>query len=149
MVGLEHAFSEEEDMSMEEVKDFMREVGWGILATTDGEKVGVRPMGGWAWIGRELWCASGASSEKIAHLRKVPYASYCFANQEGKHVRIAGPCTVSTDDGDKRRLYDANPMLKNRIQDPASPEYVVIRLRPESVRFMKSTDMTYSEIKPD
>ena len=136
-------------MSMEEVRNFMREVGWGILATTDGEKVGVRPMGGWAWIGRELWCASGASSEKIAHLRKVPYASYCFANQEGKHVRIAGPCTVSTDDGDKRRLYDANPMLKNRIQDPASPEYVVIRLRPESVRFMKSTDMTYSEIKPD
>ena len=136
-------------MSMEEVKDFMKEVGWGILATTDGEKVDVRPMGGWAWIGNELWCASGASSEKVAHLRKVPYASYCFANQEGKHVRIAGPCTVSTDDGDKRRLYDANPMLKNHIQDPASPEYVVIRLRPEAVRFMKSTDMTYSEIKPD
>jgi len=44
---------------------------------------------------------------------------------------------------------EANPILKNHIQDPASPEYVVIRLRPESIRFMKSTDMTYSEIKSD
>jgi general stress protein 26 len=136
-------------MSMEEVKDFMRKVGWGILATTDGAKVGIRPMGGWAWIGNELWCASGASSEKVAHLRRVPYASYCFANQEGKHVRIAGPCTVSTDAGDKRKLYGANPTLKNHIRDPASPEYVVIRLRPESVRFMKSMDMAYWEIQPD
>lgn len=136
-------------MSIEEVKSFMREVVWGDLATTDGEKVGIRPMGGWAWIGNELWCASGASSEKIAHLRKVPYASYCFASPEGKHVRIAGPCTVSTENDDKRKLYDANPILKNHIQDPASPEYVVIRLRPESIRFMKSMDMVYSEIKPD
>ena len=136
-------------MSMEEVKEFMREVGWGALATTDGEKVGVRPMGGWAWIGSELWCASGSSSDKIAHLRKVPYASYCFASPEGKHVRIAGPCTVSTENGDKRSLYDANPILRNFVQDPASPEYVVIRLRPEAIRFMRSMDMTYSEIKLD
>jgi general stress protein 26 len=136
-------------MSMEEVKSFMREVGWGALATTDGEKVGIRPMGGWAWIGNELWCASDASSEKIEHLRKVPYASYCFGNRDGKHVRIAGPCTVSTEDDDKLKLYEANPILKNHIKDPASPEYVVIRLRPESIRFMKSTDMTYSEIKSD
>jgi len=136
-------------MSMEEVKSFMREVGWGDLATTDGEKVGIRPMGGWAWIGSELWCATGASSEKIAHLRKIPYASYCFANQEGKHVRISGPCTVSTQNDDKRRLYDANPMLKNHIPDPTAPDYVVIRLRPDSIRFMKSMDMVYSEIKPE
>jgi hypothetical protein len=56
---------------------------------------------------------------------------------------------VSTENGDKRKLYDANPMLKNHIQDAASPEYVVIRLRPESVRFMKSMDMAYWEIQPD
>ena len=136
-------------MSMEEVKNLMREVGWGSFATTDGEKVSVRPMAGWAWIGNELWCATGASTEKIAHLRKVPYASYCFGNREGKHVRIAGPCTVSTDDNDKRRLYDANPILKNHIEDPASPEYVVVRLKPERILLMKDITMEYSEIEPD
>jgi len=136
-------------MSMEDVKNLMMEVGWGALATTDGKKVAVRPMGGWAWMGAELWCATGASTTKIAHLRKVPYASYCFGKKEGQHVRIAGPCTVSTDADEKRKLYDANPVLKNHIDDPASPDYVVIRMKPERILLMISPDMTYAEVKPE
>jgi uncharacterized pyridoxamine 5'-phosphate oxidase family protein len=136
-------------MSMKEVKSLMKEVVWGCLATTDGRKVGVRPMGGWAWIGNELWCASGASTEKIAHLRKVPYASYCFGNKEGQHVRISGPCTISTNNDDKRKLYDANPLLRNHIEDPASPEYIVIRMKPERILLAKTADMAYLEIKPE
>jgi len=134
-------------MSLEAAKGLMKEVGWGALATTDGRQVGCRPMGGWAWIGRELWCATGESSEKVAHLRKVPYAEYCFGNEAGQHVRIAGPCTVSTDNHDKRKLYDAVPLLKNYIEDPTSPEYVVIRMTPERIRMMAAADMTYEVIK--
>ena len=79
-------------MSMDDVKSLMKDVGWGAMATTDGERVGVRPMAGWAWMGRELWCATGRSSEKVTHLQKVPYASYCFSKPEGLHVGIEGPC---------------------------------------------------------
>jgi len=119
-----------------------------MLATTDGEKVGVRPMGGWAWIDGELWCATGASMDKVADLKKVPYASYCFCNQHGRHARIDGPCSISTDNEDKRRLYDAQPVLKDHIPDPTSPEYVVIRMRPERIRLMKSDEMQYTEVEP-
>jgi len=133
-------------MGIDKVKALMKEVGWGSLATTDGETVGVRPMAGWAWMGDELWCATGRSSDKIAQLHKVPHAEYCFGKKEGQHVRIAGPCTVSTDNADKRKLYDAVPMLKHYIDDPASPEYVVIRMRPERIRVMDSPDLTYEEI---
>ena len=115
-------------MSFEEVKALMKEVGWGILATTDGKKVGARPMGGWARMGNELWCATGNSSNKIAQLRKVPYAEYCFCAKEGKHVRIFGPCKISSNDDDKLRLYEAVPILKNHIKDPRSPDYVVVRM---------------------
>ena len=88
-------------MNIEEVMKFMKEVGWGTLATTDGQKVGVRPMGGWAWNENELWCATAEASDKITQLKKVPYAEYCFCDAEGKHVRIAGPCTISTDNAEK------------------------------------------------
>jgi len=135
-------------MSFEEVKTFMKEVGWGFLATADGEKVGVRPMGGWAWMGDELWCATGASSDKVAQLRKVPYAEYCFCDREGNHVRIAGACTISEDNDDKRKLYEAVPALKDHIEDPADPEYVVIRMKPERIRRMALPEMTYQEIEP-
>jgi len=133
-------------VSFEDVKRFMKEVGWGALATTDGQQVGVRPMGGWAWMGNELWCATGTSSDKIAQLRKVPHAEYCFCDKEGKHVRISGPCTISADNDDKLKLYETLPALKEHIQDPASPEYVVIRLRPERIRLMATPELGYQDI---
>lgn len=133
-------------MTLEEAKAFMKEVGWGCLATSDGQMVGCRPMGGWAWMGEELWCAAGASSDKIAQLRKVPHAEYCFAKPSGEHLRIAGLCTVSTDNADKRKLYDAVPMLKDYIPDPAGPGYVVIRMVPRRMRLMLG-DLDYEDVK--
>ena len=52
-------------MSLEMVKKFTAEVGWGFLATSDGKKVGVRPMGSCVWMDKELWCATSNGTEKI------------------------------------------------------------------------------------
>jgi len=134
-------------MNMEGAKQLMKEVGWGFLGTTDGKTVGVRPMGGWAWMEDELWCASMKSTDKIAQLQAVAYAEYCFCTKEAKHLRIAGPCTISSENNEKLRLYNANPILKDHIDDPASPEYVVIKLRPDRIRMMEATDLTYQEIE--
>ena len=134
-------------MSIERVKELMKDVGWGYLATTDGTKVGVRPMGGLDWFGDELWCASGADTEKIAHLSKVPHAEYCFCANDGTHVRIGGPCTVSRDDDDKVKLYEAVPALKGHIPDPHAPGYVVIRMKPSRILMSLPPGVTYQEVK--
>ncbi len=134
-------------MNLEDVKKFMKEVGWGILATGDGAAVGARPMGGWAWKENELWCATGESSDKIAQLRKVPHAEYCFCDPTGKHIRIAGPCTISTDNQEKLWLYKQVPALKEYIPDPAAPGYVVIKMTPDNIRCMESTDLKYTQIE--
>lgn len=134
-------------MSMEQVKALMKAVGWGVLATTDGETVGVRPMGGWAWFDKELWCATMKSSDKVLQLGKVPHAEYCFGTQEGRHVRISGPCAVSTDNVEKKKLYDAVPALREHIQDPAALEYVVIKMKVERVRLMNSPFMEYTAVE--
>ena len=135
-------------MNIEQLKQFIKEVHWGYLATTDGQKVGVRPMGGLAWRDNELLCATFDSSDKVAQLKKVPNAEYCFCDSTGdRHVRIAGPCTISTDNAEKLWLYEAVPVLKDIISDPASPDYVVIKMTPDNIRFMKITDMKYSQVK--
>ena len=56
---------------------------------------------------------------------------------------------MCSDNYDKQRLYDVNPILKNHISDPKSPEYVVMRLKPERIRMMNMADMTYEEIDPE
>ena len=134
-------------MNIEQVKQFIKEVHWGFLATTDGRKVGVRPMGGLAWKDSQLLCATFSASDKVAQLRKVSYAEYCFCDSTGKHVRIAGPCTVSSDNAEKLWLYNAVPALKDYISDPSSPDYVVIKMSPDSIRAMEGTDMKYEQVK--
>ncbi len=134
-------------MNLEMVKNFMAEVGWGFLATSDGSKVGVRPMGSCEWMGNELWAATIDGREKIMQLRKVPYAEYCFSDKEGKHVRIAGACTISTDNDDKLKLYEAVPILKKYIKDPTEPAYVVIRMKPERILLMAEAGKGYENIE--
>ena len=134
-------------MNLEQVKEFIKQVAPGFLATTDGRKVGVRPMSGLAWKQNQFWCATAASSDKVAQLRKVPYAEYCFCDSTGRQVRIAGPCSISTDNAEKLWLYKAVPALKDHISDPASPDYVVIKMMPDNIRDMETTDMKYTQVK--
>jgi uncharacterized pyridoxamine 5'-phosphate oxidase family protein len=134
-------------MSLEMAKNFMKKVGWGFLSTSDGNKVGVRPMGSCVWIGNELWAATSDGTEKVLQLREVPYAEYCFSDIEGKHVRIAGHCTISTNNDDKLKLYEAVPVLKKYYKDPSNPKYVVIRMKPERIRLMAGVGKGYEDIE--
>jgi len=59
-------------MNLEEVKEFVKQVPWGMLATSDGRGGGVRPMSGLAWNQNQLWCATLAATDKVKQLRKVP-----------------------------------------------------------------------------
>ena len=62
-------------------------------------------------------------------------------------MRIAGPCTISTDNDDKLKLYEALPILKKYYKDPSAPEYVVIRMKPERIRLMAQTGRGYEDIE--
>jgi general stress protein 26 len=135
-------------MSMEMVKDVMKQAGWGFLATTDGKRAAVRPMGGMAWVGKELWCATGAGSDKVRELKACPQAEYCFCDRQGRHVRLAGPVAVSTRQADKDKLYSLVPELKEHVDDPKSPEYVVLVMKPTRIRLMATTGMQYTEVTP-
>ena len=135
-------------MVMAQVKARMEEAGTGFLATTDGERAAVRPMGGWAWVGGELWCATGLQSDKVEEIRKCPRAEYCFMSGQGQHVRIAGPCVVSTDADDKQKLFDAVQMLRNYVDGPDDPGYAVLRLTAESIRWWTGAATDYAEIRP-
>jgi len=134
-------------MTLEELKQFTKQTGWGYLATTDGKTVGVRPMGGLAWKDNYLLCATYIPSDKVFQIEKVPHAEYCFCDSAGKHVRIAGACSTSTDNAEKLWLYKEVPGLAKYFPDPATPEYVIIKMTPDNIRVMSGTDMKYEQVK--
>ena len=128
-------------MNFEELKQFVKQVGWGYLATTDGKIAAVRPMAGLVWKDGQLLAATFGDSGKIKQLKKVPHGEYCFCDSTGRHVRIAGPCSISTDNAEKLWLYKQLPELAKYFPDPAMPAYVIIKMTPDNVRFMSLTDM--------
>ena len=136
-------------MNFDELKAFMKEAGWGFLATSNGERASVRPMGGCDWFGKEFWCATGLKDAKTADIKKVPDVEYCFAAKDGRHVRLAGKCTISTDKADKQELLDRMPSMKQYVGDADNPDYVVLRLRPERARYMSLDAMQYAEVSLD
>ena len=136
-------------MDFEGLKAVMKEARWGYLATTNGKRPGVRPMGGCGWFGKEFWCATGLKDSKTQDIKEVPYVEYCFSDKEGRHVRLFGKCEVSTDVEKKGKLLELHPVLKQYVGDANNPDYVVLILRPESVRFMDSEDMQYREVSLD
>ena len=134
-------------MTFGQLKVFMKKVRWGVLATSDGRRVGVRPMGAWVWVGRELWCGAERGQEKIAQLAKVPFAEYCFSNSDGEHVRIAGSCRVSARPSDKALLFDRVRSLHKFYETADDKALLVLRMKPSKIRHFSRKTYAYTNIK--
>lgn len=133
-------------MSFSKVKKIMDEAVAGFLATTDGKRAAVRPMGGGIWVGREFWYATAADSAKVAQIKKKPSVELCYADKKWRHVRISGKCRVSAAAADKKKMYNAVPVLKAYFKGPADPALAVLRIKAEKVRLMDLADMEYTEV---
>jgi len=136
-------------MDFDGIKAFIKDAGWGYLATTNGQRPAVRPMGAVAWIGGEFCCATGAKDAKTEDVKNRPHVEYCFADKEGRHVRMLGTCEISTDTELRAKLIEIYPFLGKFFKGPDDPEYVVLKMKPTSVRFIGSKDMKYDEIPID
>jgi uncharacterized pyridoxamine 5'-phosphate oxidase family protein len=134
-------------MNFEELQQFITQVGWGYLATTDGKIAAVRPMAGLVWKDGRLLAATFGDSDKIKQLKKVPHGEYCFCDSTGKHVRIAGQCSISTDSAEKLWLYNQLPHLAKYFPDPADALYVIIKMTPDNIRVMSVSTMKYEQVK--
>ena len=61
--------------------------------------------------------------------------------------RTAGLCTITTNNDDKLKLYEAVPILKRYIKDPFEPNYVVIRMKPQRIRLMAQAGKGHKDIE--
>jgi len=133
-------------MSIEAVKEIMAEAGSGYLATTDGEKASVRPMGCPQWVEGELWFATGINSAKVAEIRRKSRVEFCIADKAWRFVRIAGACIVSTAMDDRQAFWDRVPVVKDYFKGVDDPNYAVLRVKVDSIRLMTEDGETIVEL---
>ena len=137
-------------MDFEGIKTFIKEARWGYLATTDGERPAVRPMGAVTWIDGMFCCATGTKDSKSEDIAKHHHIEYCFANKEGKHARMFGTCELSHKTEYKAKLIELYPFLGKFFKGPDDPEFVVLCMKPARIRFMDTDkSMEYDEVAID
>ena len=137
-------------MGMEKVKAIMASAGVGFLATTNGERPAVRPMGAAHWVGGELWLACGADSAKAEDIRQKPNVAFCAADKDWQYVRIQGVCRVSLTKADREEFLKRVPAVKSYFSGPDDPNFAVLRITPGRIRYYAmGAEAGGVEVKPE
>lgn len=137
------------ELPLERLQTLMQQAVFGFLATTDGERPTVRPMIAWTWADGELWCATGADSDKCLDIGSHPRVEYCFMNSDMQHARIEGPCRVDASLPAKQRFLALRPELEDHFGAADSPYWVVLRLDVSAARMTRHSYSDYGPVRLD
>ena len=133
-------------IDIETVNEIMAQAGSGYLATTDGERASVRPMGCPQWVGGELWLSVNTGSEKISDIHKRNQVEFCIADRSWRYVRIAGSCTLSEDLNDRKVFWDQVPAIKEYFKGVHDPHFGILRIKVKIIRLMTEKGETIIDV---
>jgi general stress protein 26 len=124
----------------------MREAKFPMLASADGDQPRLRPVSPVRTDGFTVYVASFRSSGKTAELKRNDKVELCYLSEAHDQVRITGLAQVVTDRTVIGEIWDANPLLRAFLGAIDNPEFVLYRIEPRRVRFMREWALEYVEV---
>jgi general stress protein 26 len=117
-----------------------------FLATVDGNLPRVRPVT-LSWEeGFQIFFVSLRRFHKTVELEANPNAELCFMDEKHDQVRVTGVAEVVTDRALLQRAWDQDPLLPRYLGTIDNPEFILYRVRPTRVRYMKEWAIDYHEV---
>jgi uncharacterized pyridoxamine 5'-phosphate oxidase family protein len=117
-----------------------------MLATMDGDQPRVRPVSPVKTDGFVVYVASMRSSNKTAEIERGTKVELCYLTKDHDQVRITGVAQTVVDDETRRGIWDANPLLRAYLKSIDNPEFVLYRIVPGQVRFMREWALEYFDV---
>lgn len=125
----------------------IRRAKYPMLASTDPSgQPRVRPVSPVKTEGFTVWVASMRSSGKTAELAANPRVELCYLEGGHDHVRITGRAVLVEDAAERQAIWDGNPLLRSFLRSIDNPEFMLYRVEPERVRFMREWAVEYHEV---
>jgi general stress protein 26 len=118
-----------------------------MLATADGQFPRVRPVSPVRTENFTVWVASLRSSGKTTELDTNPNVELCYLTKEHDQVRITGVSIPVPERSVREEIWNANPLLKAYLKDIDNPEFMLYRIEPKRVRYMKEWALEYQEVE--
>lgn len=117
-----------------------------MLASVDHMRPRLRPVSPVGVDGFTVYVASLRSSHKTRELAENPAVELCYLDDGHDQVRIEGTAELVRDDATRRDVWNRNPLLRNFLVSIENPEFMLYRIRPERVRFMREWALRYHEV---
>src|SRR5207253_7448911 len=116
------------------------------LATIDGDQPCVRPVSPVRTDRFTVYVANLRSYHKTAEIAANPKVELCYLDDRHDQVRITGVAEVVTDRGLLQDVWDTNPLLRQYLGRLDNPEFILYRVRPVRVRYMKEWALEYINV---
>ncbi len=117
-----------------------------MLASDDNGQPSVRPVSPVRTEEFTVFVASLRSSGKTGELARNARVELCYLTPDHDQVRITGTAGLITDRAVRQSIWDANPLLRAYLGSVDNPEFILYRVDPKRVRYMKEWALEYAEV---
>lgn len=93
-----------------------------------------------------IYVANLASYHKTSEIAANPAVELAYLSPDHDQVRITGRAEVVTDPDLIKPIWEKNPLLKQYLGSPDNPEFILYRIVPDLVRFMREWALDYHEV---
>ena len=131
---------------VELARETMARAPFPMLASVDGDRPRLRPVSPVGADGFTVYVASLRSSNKTLELQANPAVELCYLDEGHDQVRIAGTAEPVLDATTRQTIWNRNPLLRTFLGTIENPEFVLYRIRPERVLFMREWALSYHQV---
>ncbi|MEZ5401701.1 MAG: pyridoxamine 5'-phosphate oxidase family protein [Bryobacteraceae bacterium] len=117
-----------------------------MMATMDAAQPRVRPVSPVKTEEFTVWVASMRSSGKTGELDVNPRVELCYLSGDHDQVRITGKAEPVMRLDERQAIWDINPLLRAYLGSVDNPEFMLYRIVPHRVRFMREWALEYVEV---
>jgi general stress protein 26 len=134
------------DDLVEQAQAVIRSDRLPYLATVEGDQPRLRPIAPVKTEGFTVYIANLRAYGKTAEIEANPRVELCYLDGHHDQVRITGLAEVVADRRIKEEIWKSNPHIRSYMIDIDNPDFILYRVVPTRVRFMKEWALTYREV---
>ena len=124
----------------------MRAAKFPMFASVDRDQPRLRPVSPDKTEEFTVFVASMCSSGKTEELERNSKVELCYLSEGHDQVRITGVAELVTDARVRQQIWDENPLLRAYLKSIDNPEFILYKVAPRRVRFMREWALEYQEV---
>jgi len=93
-----------------------------------------------------VYLANLSSYHKTAEIAANPKVELAYLEPNHDQLRITGITAIETNKDTIETIWSSSPLLKQYLGSPDNPEFILYRIDPEQVRFMREWALDYHDV---